>query len=247
MFFTLGQGSWCRVLCAKSLGVGGIMVSSIGCDNRTQNIDTQGNEELLNRTRLGDQDAFTELIQRHHATCINIATCILRDREEAKDQVQKAYWKAHVHLDQCHGGEGIAAWLLSIVKTECLMLLRVKRRMPLLYIDDNRRDGQRHELRSNNTDPEHEVMKRELIAAARREVHLMPPLLQKVLVLRDLEELSITDVAKRLRISVPAAKSRLLRARQELRKRLIAHYYNGSASRKVLDPAMRAGHPQRVE
>ena len=223
------------------------MVSSVGCDNRIQNIDTQSNEELLKRTRLGEQDAFTELIQRHHATCISIATCILRDREEAKDQVQKAYWKAHMHLDQCQGGEGIAAWLFSIVKTECLMLLRVKRRMPLLYIDDNRRDGQRRELRGNNPDPEHEVMKREMIAAARREVHLMPPLLQKVLVLRDLEELSITDVAKRLRISVPAAKSRLLRARQELRKRLIAYYRNGSTSRKELNPAKRAVHQERVE
>src|SRR5580704_14614207 len=232
MFFTLGQGSWCRVLCAKSLGVGGIMVSSIGCDNRTQNIDTQGNEELLNRTRLGDQDAFTELIQRHHASCINIATCILRDREEAKDQVQKAYWKAHVHLDQCHGGDGVAAWLLSIVKTESLMLLRVKRRMPLVYLDDNHRDGRRHELRGNNPDPENEVMRRELIAVARREVHLMPRLLQNVLVLRDLEELSITEVAERLLISIPAAKSRLLRARQELRKRLIAYYRNCSTSRK---------------
>lgn len=223
------------------------MVSSVGCDNRTQNIDTQSNEELLNRTRNGDQDAFTELIQRHHASCINIATCILRDREEAKDQVQKAYWKAHVHLDQCHGGDGIAAWLLSIVKTECLMLLRVKRRMPLLYIDDNHRDGRKHELRGNNLDPEHEVMRRELIAVARREVHLMPRLLQNVLVLRDLEELSITEVAERLGISVPAAKSRLLRARQELRKRLIAYYRNGSTSRKEVNLATRAVHQERVE
>ena len=223
------------------------MVSSIGCDNRTQNIDTQGNEELLNRTRLGDQDAFTELIQRHHASCINIATCILRDREEAKDQVQKAYWKAHLHLDQCHGGDGIAAWLMSIVKTECLMLLRVKRRMPLLYIDDTRPDGRRRELRGNNPDPEHEVMRREMITVARREVHLMPRLLQNVLVLRDLEELSITDVAERLRISVPAAKSRLLRARQELRKRLIAYYRNGSTLRKESNPATRAVRQERVE
>ena len=66
-----------------------------------------------------------------------------------------------------------------------------------------------------------------MIAVARREVELMPRLLQNVLVLRDLEELSITEVAERLRISVPATKSRLLRARQELRKRLIAYYRNG--------------------
>jgi RNA polymerase sigma-70 factor, ECF subfamily len=223
------------------------MVSNNSCDDRIQNSDSQSNEELLNRTRLGDQDAFTELIQRHHASCINIATCILRDREEAKDQVQKAYWKAHVHLDQCHGGDGVAAWLLSIVKTECLMLLRVKRRMPLLYLDDNHRDGRRHELRGNNPDPENEVMRRELIAVARREVHLMPRLLQNVLVLRDLEELSITEVAERLRISIPAAKSRLLRARQELRKRLIAYYRNCSTSRKESNPPMRGVRQERVE
>lgn len=127
------------------------------------------------------------------------------------------------------------------------MLLRVKKRMPLVYIDDNRRDGQRRELPGNNPDPEHEVLKRELIAVARREVDLMPRLLRDVLVLRDLEELSITEVAERLRISVPAAKSRLLRARQELRKRLIADYGNGITSRRRPNPANRALHRERVK
>jgi RNA polymerase sigma-70 factor (ECF subfamily) len=223
------------------------MVSSVGFDNQTQDNQTLDNEELLTRSRQGDQNAFTELIQRHHATCINIATCILRDRDQAQDEVQKAYWKAYVHLDQCHGGDGVVAWLLSIVKTECLMLLRVKRRMPFLYIDDNRRDGQRRELRSNNTDPEHEVLERELVAVARREVELMPRLLQNVLVLRDLQELSMTDVAQRLRISVPAAKSRLLRARQELRKRVMVCYSTAGASRTEFNPATRAAHRERVE
>jgi RNA polymerase sigma-70 factor (ECF subfamily) len=229
-----------------TLSVGGIIMSSVGCDNGTQRNDIQSGEELLNQTRHGDHQAFTELIQRHHATCINIASCILRNRDEAKDEVQNAYWKAYVRLDQCHGGEGIAAWLLSIVKTECLMLLRVKRRMPLQYIDDNGRDGQRRELRSSDIDPEHELMKRELIALARREIRMMPRLLQNVLVLRDLEELSITDVAERLQITVPAAKSRLLRARQELRRRLIAHYRDGSTSRKELKPATRPVRLKRI-
>jgi RNA polymerase sigma-70 factor, ECF subfamily len=223
------------------------MVSSVGFDNQTQDNRTLDNEELLTRSRQGDQNAFTELIQRHHATCINIATCILRDRDQAQDEVQKAYWKAYVHLDQCHGGDGVVAWLLSIVKTECLMLLRVKRRMPFLYLDDNRRDGQRRELRSNNTDPEHEVLARELIAVARREVEMMPRLLQNVLVLRDLQELSMTDVAQRLRISVPAAKSRLLRARQELRKRVMVCYSTAGASRMEFNPATRVVHRERVE
>lgn len=201
-------------------------------------------EALLKRTRDGDQSAFGELIQRHHVTCINIASSILGDRDEAKDEVQKACWKAYVHLDQYHGDAGIVPWLLSIVKTECLMHLRVKRRMPLLYIDQDGRDGRRRELRSNNTDPEHHVMKQELIAVARREVGLMPRLLREVLVLRDLEELSIGDVAQRLQIGVPAAKSRLLRARQELRKRVTAYYFNGRYVAEKINPRTYSVHQE---
>ena len=142
-------------------------------------------------------------------------------------------------LDQCHGGDGIAGWPLSIVKTECLMLLLVKRRMPLLYIDDNRREGQRRELRGNIPDPEHEVMtENDWRGTKGSPAHASP--VAKGARVADLEELSITDVAEQLRISVPAAKSRLLRARQELRKRLTAYYR--SASRKKLNPATRAMH-----
>ena len=195
------------------------MVARVGCNNHTQDVHIQSNEELLRRSRLGEQDAFTELIQRHHSTCIKIATCILRDRDEAKDEVQQALWKAYLHLDQLQGGERIDAWLVSIVKRECLMLLRVERRMPMLYLDD-RRGHRRVELRSNNTNPEEEVMNRELIAMTRREVHLMPRLLREVLVLCDFEELSIREAAQRLQVSIRAAKSRLLRARQELRRRM---------------------------
>jgi len=93
----------------------------------------QFDEELANRACNGDKDALSEVIERHHASCINIATFILRDRSEAENEVKKAYWRAFNHLDQYHpGGPGFSAWLQRIVTNQCLMLIRVRSRARLM-------------------------------------------------------------------------------------------------------------------
>ena len=63
----------------------------------------------------------------------------------------------------------------------------------------------------------------QVVNLIRREISLIPPLLRNVMVLRDVEQLPMPDVATRLGLSVPAAKSRLMRARAELRLRVAKH------------------------
>ena len=184
----------------------------------------RSDEELVERSRGGDRDAFGELLERHHATCVNIATFILRDRAEAQDEVQKAYLNAFRHLDQYEGGPGFAYWLLRIVKNQCLMLIRVRSRARFVYIDSDREPEKRPiELASEGLDAEEEYMEHEMHQVLHREIRRIPLILREVLVLRDVEELPMTDVAGRLNITVAAAKSRLLRARQELRERVLVH------------------------
>ena len=61
---------------------------------------------------------------------------------KAQDQVQMAAWKAFAHLDQYQGAAEFSTWLLRIVENECLMLLRLKKRSQLLYLDaDSGADG----------------------------------------------------------------------------------------------------------
>jgi len=181
--------------------------------------------ELVAQARQGSKEAFGILINRHHRTCVNIATFILRDRGDAQDEVQKACCKAFEHLDQYHGDAEFLTWLLRIVSNQCLMLIRVRRRVRFLYIDE---DGGREksspvELPAVAADPEHELMNHEMQDVLRKEIRRIPPLLRNVLMLRDVQELPMPDVAARLQISVPAAKSRLLRARIELRARVMRH------------------------
>ena len=173
----------------------------------------------------GDRDAFGELIQRHRRRCANLATAILRHRGEAEEETQNACWKAFRHIDQFHGEAEFSTWLLRIVENQCLMLIRQKRLAQFVHLDDidPDRGNTPIQLPSPGADPEGELGKREVMKALQTEIRGIPPLLRKVLVLRDVEELPVSDLAARLGITVAAVKSRLLRARAELRRRMLRH------------------------
>jgi RNA polymerase sigma-70 factor (ECF subfamily) len=76
------------------------------------------------------------------------------------------------------------------------------------------------DLPDRRSNPEVELGRQEMSAVLHREIHRLPPLLRNVLIMRDLDEVAIDDVAARLGISTIAAKTRLRRARVELRQRL---------------------------
>ena len=185
----------------------------------------QSDLALVNDAQAGNGEAFGELLARHYRNCVNIASLILRDRAEAQDEVQMACWKAFKHLDQYHGDAPFLTWLIRIVVNQCLMLVRVRKRTRFVYLDAGRVDGARPvQLPTLAADPEEDVMEKELRELLDREIRHLPPLLRTVLVLRDVDELPMRNVAKQLRITVGAAKSRLLRARVELKDRVIRRY-----------------------
>ena len=177
---------------------------------------------LLDRARNGDNDAFGELVRTHYRRCLDLAKLIVRNHWDAEDQVQTACSKAHAHLDQYHGNAEFVNWLLRIVTNECLMFLRERRRARFVYIDDKRRDSEMppQELPACDPDPEGALALNELKQILITEIRHVPPRLRHVIMLRDIQGLPMKEVAQELEINVPAAKSRLLRGRTELRLRL---------------------------
>jgi RNA polymerase sigma-70 factor (ECF subfamily) len=185
--------------------------------------EMQSDLQLLDLSRSGDHDAFGQLVGRHYRSCVNLATGILRDRAEAEEGVQQAICKAFEHLDQYLGEAEFFAWLFRIVINECRMTLRARKRARPLYLTGSHTavDGRPRELLSILADPEHQLLKNETIDVLRTEIRRVPPLLREVIQLRDIEELPMAEVADRLGITIPAAKSRLLRARRALRERVM--------------------------
>jgi RNA polymerase sigma-70 factor (ECF subfamily) len=172
-----------------------------------------------------NRSAFDELIRRHRGRCLNLAAFILRDSGEAEEETQLACWKAFEHIHQFHGEAEFSTWLLRIVENQCLMLIRRRRRAQFVYLDD--RDPEHGteslQLASPDADPEGELGSREVIEALQAEIRRVPPMWRNVIMMRYVQEMPMDDVAAKLGITVAAAKSRLLRARLELRRRMERH------------------------
>jgi RNA polymerase sigma-70 factor (ECF subfamily) len=207
-----------------------------------EGINELNDMELVELARQGDKHAFGELVKRHHSWCVGLASFILRDKGDAEDEAQNACWKAFQHLNQFHGEAEFSTWLSRIVVNQCRMFMRGRRRMRLLHLDAGIPDygGGSIDLPSRSPDPEGELGTHEVREVLASEVRRIPPLLRNVVMLRDVEGLPMTEVAKRLGISVSAAKSRLLRARIELRSRVLRHCgpsgYGGLIAKSVTRP-----------
>lgn len=186
------------------------------------NLSQCTDDQLVGDAQKGNGDAFSELTRRNYSSSFKLAVSILRDWQEAEDEVQNAYWKAYQHIGQFQQDSKFSTWMTRIVVNQCLMRLRQTRRVNFLHLDDTLigEDRGTLELVDGGDSPEKLLGAKELGALLQKEIRCIPPLLRSVFLLRDVNELPMVEVAQRLGISVAAAKSRLLRARTELRNRL---------------------------
>ncbi len=191
-------------------------------------------DSLVEMCQDGNPSAFDELMKRHQTAVMKIALSIVRDKQDAEDEVQNAFWKAYEHINQFQRDAKFSTWLTRIVVNQCLMRLRQARRAKFSYLEDTQpgEDMGPLELRDTRQSPEESLGQAEVAAMLDNEIRRTPPLLRNVFLLRDVQEKPMTEVAQNLGISVAAAKSRLLRARTELRSRMERH--NGQAGPATL-------------
>ena len=193
-------------------------------------------EELVQLAKQGDTRAFGELLRQNYNGCLKRARWMIRNRSDAEDEVQNACWKAFQHLDQYRGEGAFSAWLSRIVENQCLMRIREERELRFLHLDEASESNIRIELVAQMMDPEDDLGDQQLDRLLRKEISRIPPVLRNVMVLYDVDELPMPEVAARLGLSVAAAKSRLMRARVEMRARLSKHCGRrgyGSLTRKA--------------
>jgi RNA polymerase sigma-70 factor, ECF subfamily len=201
----------------------GDSAGSSKCSTAQEQSSDVSDDALIERAKKGDLEAFGELTQRHRQACLRRAIMMVRNRGDAEDEVQNAFWKAFQRLEQFRGEGAFAAWLGRILENQCLMRIRESRNSRFVYLDETSESDVRVELVGQSANPEDQLGGDEVVKLLHREVSRIPPLLRNVMLLRDLEQMPMPDVAVQLGLSIPAAKSRLMRARQELRSRITKH------------------------
>ena len=180
-------------------------------------------DELVELARGKNEDAFAELMHRNTSVSFRLALSVLKNRQEAEDEVQTSFFKAWKSLETFQGGSRFSTWLRSIVFNQSLMRLRSLRRATMESLDE-RQDGERpRELPAREPGPEAILGQSELHSRLNSEIRALPTILREVIVLRDIENLSSELAAARLGLTESALKSRLLRARAMLRDRMERH------------------------
>lgn len=189
---------------------------------------------LVALARQGDTGAFNELAERYQRNIFRLAQNITQNREDAEDVLQETFLKAYEHLPQFEGHSKFYTWIVRIAVNEALMKLRKRKWDKTVWLDEPvtvGEDSVAREIAVWEDNPEQRYSKEELHDILEKAVSGLAPPYRTVFVLRDMDGLSTEDTASALDLTVPAVKSRLLRARLQLRDKLTAFF-----KKKVEDP-----------
>jgi len=187
---------------------------------------------LVLAAKKGDLEAFSELVKRYDRNIFRIAQHITHNEEDAQDVVQEAFLKAYQNLEQFQGNSKFYTWLVRIAVNEALMKLRRRRSDKTVSLDEDvvtEEGSMPREVADWSPNPEQLYGQSEWGDILKKTIQGLPPGFRTVFVLRDVEELSTEETAEMLGLSIPAVKSRLLRARLQLRERL-AKYFKSKKS-----------------
>ena len=190
-------------------------------------LEQQEELALVERSREGDASAFGELVRQYERKVYSLAKHITQNDEDAEDVLQESFLKAYTHLDSFHGDSKFYTWLVRIAVNEALMKLRKRKSDKTVSLDEPQDTGEdlvTREIAVWEDDPEKKYSREELAEILSEAVQSLKPSFRTVFVLRDIEELSTEETAETLGISIPAVKSRLLRARLQLREKLTRHF-----------------------
>ncbi|MGH9355425.1 MAG: RNA polymerase sigma factor [Terriglobia bacterium] len=181
---------------------------------------------LVAAAQQGDESAFRTLINQYYWNIYTIVFKIARNHEDAEDVLQDALLKAYCNLDRFQGNSRFYTWLVRIAVNEALMKLRKRRidkqTVPLDEVTPSLNDFMATEPEHWNDNPERRYAELEAQEIIDKALSGLSPRLCTVFFLRHIEEFSMRETAEILGLSASAVKSRLVRARSRLRRRLQA-------------------------
>lgn len=180
---------------------------------------------LIRKAQAGDSRAFTELLKRYEQTVYGFSFKVCRNKEKAEETLQDTFINVYRKLDQFNGKSKFSTWIYSIVANNCLMKHR-KRKLEseMVYLDEpvigNDESHDSATIPSWRETPAEELMTKELRSRLDAAIQRLPFDYRIVFTLRDMENQTAEETARILKLSVPAVKSRLRRARVFLREQL---------------------------
>jgi RNA polymerase sigma-70 factor (ECF subfamily) len=178
-----------------------------------------GTAALLERCRQGDDLAWEALIREFQGRVYGLAVHYVRDREEARDLAQEAFVRVYRALGTFDGRHPFASWILMVTRNLCIDHLRRKKVRP--PASDVPADADAP-IASADTSPEDHVTRSGRSALLYRALDRLTPINREIVLLKEIQGLSLDEIASELGVPVGTVKSRSSRARVELARQVLA-------------------------
>src|SRR5215831_15269433 len=180
--------------------------------------------ELIERVCAGEKECFYTLIRPYERAIFTAAISILKNQADADEVAQESVLKAFTHLSSFRREAKFSTWLVQITINEARLKLRKDRRHLYESVDEPKTDDEGDYYPKDFADwreiPSETLQRRELREALKRALDGLPQKYREVLILRDVQHLSIEETAEALGLTVGNVKTRLLRARLQMRDAL---------------------------
>ncbi len=180
-------------------------------------------EELVDLSLQRDYSAFEELVKRYEGRIYRLGLKMLKSPYDAEDLLQKTFLSVFENLPKFRKDSKFSTWVFRIATNHALMKLRKESKKMVSSLNEPIHIGD-EELDRQVADFECDVSQsyeiKELMEKLEKSIAELPDIYRLVFILRDVEGFSNKEVAKMLNLSVPAVKSRILRARLFLRDKL---------------------------
>lgn len=199
---------------------------------------------LVKRSRSGDREAFSTLVIQFQDTVYNMVYQRLGDAEAALDAAQETFVKAFSQLDKFRGESSFKTWLLSIALNEAENQRRTKKKHRAGRLDGS--EGDARPIADRGPEPSADVEMRDEVALVQRALHEADEEDAKLILLRDLENLSYLEISEALQVPVGTVKSGLNRARARLRVALERVLSSSVSAPALSEASVKAALPNRV-
>ena len=181
--------------------------------------------ELIQQSCAGSIDAFEQLILLYEKRVYTIAYKYMGNHEDANDMAQEALIKAYQSIGSFRGEAAFGTWLGKITANRCLDELRKRKKLQMTSLEDTlelEEGSVKKELESPTATPEDHAVQQETAAYMQKLIGELKEEYRTAIVLREMDGYSYEDIADILACSVGTVKSRISRARQYLRERILA-------------------------
>jgi len=186
-------------------------------DHASRDDSAVADATLIDRTLAGEPAAFGELVLRYQDRLYNSLVRVLGSAEDARDAVQDAFVQAFVKLESFRGSSAFYTWLYRIAFNQAMSHARRKR--PTRSLDLERTDRGREPV-DGQPAPDARLNERERATQVHRALAELSAEYRQVIVLREMDGCKYEEIAEMLELPVGTVRSRLFRARLELRDRL---------------------------